>query len=192
MSMGVSMNKVDHIPTKQTEHLYSGIGTTEPIREIHAVDEICILFCILEYTIMQLITLVLKRIGVKRTLTLLFILVTWSPLCDGQRLAVASVSFQSPVRHGNTVMGVTRGNESFLHCLGPSDYYRQEWSQSEQNLLSKDGLLFGSLCLHPWHCLMCSNFFFLSTCDPAGHPKMSSDQEGAGDKVETFVTLSMK
>jgi hypothetical protein len=129
--MGASMDKVDHILTKQTGHLYSRIGTTEPIPEIHALDKICILFFILEYTITQLITLVLKRIGVKRTVTLLFILLTWSPLCDGQRVVVASVSFQFPVRHGNTVMGVTRGNESFLHGLGPRDHYRQEWSQSK-------------------------------------------------------------
>jgi hypothetical protein len=105
MSMGVQMDKIDHMPTKQTGHLYSKIGTTEPIREIHAVGEICILSYILEYTIMQLITLILKRIGVKRTFSLLFILLTWSPLCDGQHLVVASDPFQSPVRHGNTVMG---------------------------------------------------------------------------------------
>ena len=190
--MGVSMDKIDHMPTKQTGHLYSGIGTTEPIREIHAVGKICILFNIWKYTIMQLITLILKRIGVKRTFSLLFILLTWSPLCDGQRLVVASVPFQSPVRHGNTVMGVTRGNECFLQYLGPSDYYRQEWSQPEQNLLSKDGSFFGSLCLHPWHCLMCSNFVSLPIFDPEEYPKMSSGQEEAADKEESFITSSMR
>jgi hypothetical protein len=93
------------------------IGILEPIIHYHVLDKTCILVSILEYTLMQLIMGILGLIRGfterKRKITLFFILTTWVLLCDGRCRDDAVDPFQSSVRHGNTVVGITRRGDGY-------------------------------------------------------------------------------
>jgi hypothetical protein len=114
------------------------------------LDKICIPILLLGYTLLQSIMVIYVRFARKRIITLFFILSTWSLLCDGQRRVGAVVPFQSPVRHGDTVVGLTSGIGNELLRFRPSEQNRPECSRTEKNWLYKDGLKFnGFSSYHP-------------------------------------------
>ncbi len=128
LSMEASTGKSDDV-----------IGISKPIMNFHALDKTCVLLLLLEYTLLQLIVRILERFTErKRTITLILLLSTWVPLCDGHHQSDAAVPFQSPVGHGNTVMGITRRDDGY--CL-PSlrGHYRPECSLPEKICFTQMG-----------------------------------------------------
>ena len=175
-----------------TGKLIKMIGTVGPILKYHVLDKIsCVLLLVLEYTIMQLIMgiLSLKRFTERKgKITLLFILSTWFPLCDGQRRDDAGFPFQSLVGHGNIVMGIMKGDE----CReDPSlrGYCRPGYSPPGRVFDHEDGLYLGSLCLHS-----CDDFHYscvpsLTIPDLLGHHQMSTS--GESPRNDAVVGIGM-
>jgi hypothetical protein len=144
------------------------IGILEPIIQYHALDKTCILVSILGYTLMQLIMGILGLIRGftkrKRKITLSFILTTWFLLCDGRRRDDAAVPFQSLVGHGNTVVGITRG-ENELARSNLEGLYRPGCPQQERNLPYKDLFCLGFSSPHLRGDIQHSTLLFFTTLD---------------------------
>ena len=183
-----------------TGKLYEMIGAIEPILKCHALDKINILLWILEYTLMQSIMgiLSLKRFTEEKgKITLIFVLSTWVLLCDGRRRGGVADPFHSPVRHGNTAVGIIRGDDS-IACFSLRGCCRQDCPQLGRDWLCEDGLYldcFSSLCHHE---LMLYGFV-LSTFEPVEPAEMSEGKERVRNDAVTesgtgssFVRSSVK
>ena len=131
--MDASTVDAEFVFNAYTGLLYNMVGTFGPITKLHALDKICIPILLLGYTLLQSIMVIYLRFARKRIITLFFILSTWSLLCDGQRRGDAVVPFQSPVRHGDTVVGLTSGVGNELLRFRPSEQDRPGCSQTEKN-----------------------------------------------------------
>jgi hypothetical protein len=120
----------------------------------------------------------------KRKITLFFILTTWVPLCDGQCRDDAVDPLQSSVRHGNTVVEITRRGKGY-GLLGLGGHDRPGCSLPGKDLLHMDGLNLGSLCPHPHVDFPPSNSIAFPIYASAGHLTMSSSE---GDQRNDAVT----
>ena len=175
MGMGASTGKPDNM-----------IGSSKPIIQCQELDKICVLLLLLEYTLLQLIMRILRRFTErKRIITLFVILSTWVPLCDGHRRGDAVVPFQSRVRHGNTVMGITRWDDG-AEWPSPGGHYRPGCPPPGRDLCSKDGSNLGFPCLHFDADLWRSTALSFPTHFPVVYLPMSSS--GGDDQRNDAVT----
>ena len=187
--MDASMADAEFVSNFYTGLPYNVVGTSEPITKSHALDKICIPILLLGYTLLQFFMVIYDRFARKRIILLFLLLSTWSLLCGEQRHGGAVVSFQSPVRNGNTVVGLISGDESDLlrSCL--SEQTRPECSQTEKNWMYKDGLNFNGFGSYRPDVLFHSNFHL------PGHlvvdAMSSSDSQGETDD-DGYVRSSIK
>jgi hypothetical protein len=176
MSMGAS-----------TGQLYGLIGPPGPITKLHALDKACIPILLLGYTVLQLIMGTLGRFTEKKRL-LFFALATWFLLCDGRRRDDGGVSFQSLVGHGNTVVGIIRGEDG-LARPNLAGLYRPGCPQQERNLPYKDVFCLGFSSPHFRGDLQHSNLLFFTALDLVGFPEMSSARVGSRNDAVTGPEL---